>query len=377
MMGAIWEGFRRAMQWLLRRPVTYLADRYSSAPKREAVFGALEELYQAAIDPDSMKSDFLSLANERRPVIIFSDQHKGGRNGADDFAIAEKNYLAALDYYNQLGFYCIALGDCEELWENSIFKVLKHNRGSFDAERRFIERDAFCKVYGNHDVFWRHDPLKELYLKQMYGQAIPIYGGIVIRVPVEGGEHIDVFCTHGHQGDAQSDGNWLSAAFVTYIWGPLQAFLRININSPSSMIANKTLHNRMMYEWSASKENVVLITGHTHQPVFNSLTRLERLHILIAEARQAGNETLLHQYLNELPERQRELPVVSEDFLTMKPSYFNTGCCCFSNGTISGIEAHEGMLRLVLWKYKDGVPTRVVAEETSLMDLGRKIMRQG
>ncbi|HMP93594.1 MAG TPA: metallophosphoesterase, partial [Phnomibacter sp.] len=206
---------------------------------------------------------------------------------------------------------------------------------------------------------------------------IPIYGGIVIRVPVEGGEHIDVFCTHGHQGDAQSDGNWLSAAFVTYIWGPLQAFLRININSPSSMIANKTLHNRMMYEWSASKENVVLITGHTHQPVFNSLTRLERLHILIAEARQAGNETLLHQYLNELPERQRELPVVSEDFLTMKPSYFNTGCCCFSNGTISGIEAHEGMLRLVLWKYKDGVPTRVVAEETSLMDLGRKIMRQG
>ena len=33
--------------------------------------------------------------------IIFSDQHKGARNGADDFMACEGTYAAALDYYNR------------------------------------------------------------------------------------------------------------------------------------------------------------------------------------------------------------------------------------------------------------------------------------
>ena len=45
--------------------------------------------------------------------IIFSDQHKGNRNGADDFKQVEMNYLEALNYQSKNGFYFINLGDSE------------------------------------------------------------------------------------------------------------------------------------------------------------------------------------------------------------------------------------------------------------------------
>src|SRR5688572_20608242 len=38
-------------------------------------------------------------AEER--LVIFSDHHKGARDGADDFAGCEENYAAALGYYDR------------------------------------------------------------------------------------------------------------------------------------------------------------------------------------------------------------------------------------------------------------------------------------
>jgi hypothetical protein len=32
-----------------------------------------------------------------------------------------------------------------------------------------------------------------------------------------------------------------------------------------------------------------------------------------------------------------------------QPSYFNTGCCSYSDGSITGIEISDGDLRLVRW----------------------------
>jgi len=82
----------------------------------------------------------------------------------------------------------------------------------------------------------------------------------------------------------QSDGNAFSKWFVSNVWGPLQNFIGINPNTPSTNDNVKTLHNLFMYEWSCSQPQTVLITGHTHQPVFNSLTHLERLYLQLEEA---------------------------------------------------------------------------------------------
>jgi len=308
-----------------------------------------------------------------QPLIIFSDEHKGARNGADDFAVCEKNYLAALDYYNQRNFYFINMGDCEELWENTIFGLMKHNKKVFEKEKLFVKRKAYFKIFGNHDLFWDNDPLAAVYLKKIYDEAIKIYTCMVLRAELPGGGHIDVFCTHGHQGDAQSDGNAFSKWFVSYVWGPLQIFLEINPNTPASNDNNKTLHNLYMYEWSAEQDKVVLITGHTHQPVFKSLTHLERLYLQLEEAHTENNKDAIAKIEAEIPRRRREYDFVNNSFRNMKPSYFNSGCCCFDDGTITGIEIAEGYVRLVKWSTVNGMSARIVAEESALTDLANQI----
>lgn len=367
------NSFRRLLAWLLTKPVLWIVSRFSSAPKQDKVNEALTKLYENTLDESSKKGSMFKFDAGMQSIIIFSDHHKGARDGSDDFAVCEENYLAALDYYNNKKFFYISLGDTEELWENTIFGVLKFNRNTFEKERLFVDRDALCKVYGNHDLLWDNDPLAPLYLKNMYGKSVKIFSGVVLRSTYADGCSIDIFCTHGHQGDSQSDGNKFSKWFVSYIWGPLQSFLRINTNSPATNDQLKSLHNQFMYEWSASQKNIVLITGHTHQPVFNSLTRLERLYLARHIAIAKGDQETIDAIDKEIPRRKQEYDHVQMNYESLKPTYFNSGCCCFEDGTITGIEIADGFIRLIKWSKVNGVPTRIVAEQTSLAELAEKI----
>ena len=55
-----------------------------------------------------------------------------------------------------------------------------------------------------------------------------------------------------------------------------------------------------MYEWSSVEKNVLLITGHTHQPVFMSLTHLERLYVKLAEAQKNKEEDAIKAVEDEI-----------------------------------------------------------------------------
>jgi hypothetical protein len=359
---------RAFVRFLLLKPILWLVERYSSAPDRSRVFAALSKLKQT-IENDAGKKGFVIPFNwQVHRFIIFSDQHKGRKNGADDFLLAEKNYLAALSYYDHEKYHLISLGDSEELWENTVLQVVKSNQVSFDAESRFIHRSAFTKIVGNHDLDWVVDPLSPAILKKIYGKAIPVLEGVVLETNVSGAP-FRIFCTHGHQGDLQSDGNWFSKFFVTKIWAPLQAYLRINPNTPAYDQQLKTKHNRMMYEWASGQKGLILITGHTHQPVFGSLTHYERLQLLHHKALQEANPQWAEAIENEMRWRRADLIEESEDYLHMRPVYFNSGCCCFSDGDITGIEIEYGKMRLIKWEQTDGKPTRIVLEETSLQEL--------
>src|SRR6202012_937289 len=215
----------RLSSWLAPA-VTRLANRFSSRPDKKRVDKALRELYLSINDPSDKRGIIIPFYSKDK-FIFFFDQHKGARDGADVFALAEKNYLSALEHYDHQGFFYINLGDSEELWENLFVTVRKHNRATFEAERRFLDRDAFIKIYGNHDLYWDNDPLSGLSLKQVYGRKIPIYEGIVLRVK-QHRKHLDIYLTHGHQGDLQSDGNWFSKWFVSDIWGPPEGWLWIH-----------------------------------------------------------------------------------------------------------------------------------------------------
>jgi predicted phosphodiesterase len=356
------------------KPVLSLSNKYSTKPEQQRVFKALSDLFSCILQQQDKKGPIIPFESTSGKFIIFSDQHKGRRNGADDFVLCEQNYLTALDYYNDNNFHLIALGDCEELWENSILSIKKHQQPSFDREKKFVQRNAFIKIFGNHDLFWQNDPFAPVLLNNIYGSDLQIHEGVVLQTNIKNSV-LNIFCTHGHQGDKFSDGNWLIKFFVSRCWAPLQAYLQINSNTPAYDAQLKTLHNHLMYEWSVHQQNVILITGHTHQPVFESLTHLERLYKQLLFARKQKDEPAIDVLQKEIQIRKFEYAEISETYLTMKPSYFNCGCCSYNDGDITGIEIAEGTLRLIKWQAKNAVPTRLVLEETPLEELVEELKR--
>src|SRR5436305_14809358 len=90
------RSFRKALRFVLEKPVTWLAEKVSSAPDKDSVMKALTELYAEYGNPRSKKLKRLNLDEINQRIIILSDQHRGARDGADDFAVCEKSYLAAL-----------------------------------------------------------------------------------------------------------------------------------------------------------------------------------------------------------------------------------------------------------------------------------------
>jgi predicted phosphodiesterase len=361
---------RSLLQRLLKKPIIRLTDKYSSRPDQKRVNKALTSLYLDILGQSQKRGCIIPFDAQQQKFIIFSDQHKGARDGADDFALSEKNYLAALDHYNQHNFHYVSLGDSEELWENMFSSIKKHNKATFEREKLFLKRNAFTKIFGNHDLYWDNDPLAAFSLAQVYGQKIKVYEGTILQTTINN-KPLAIYLTHGHQGDMQSDGNWLSKWFVSNIWGPLQAYLRINPNTPANNDLLKTDHNRIMYEWSENRENLLLITGHTHQPVFKSLTHLETLYAALDKAKANNDEPLIQALQRQINERHHkgDRVIVFKDH-NYKPCYFNSGCCCFDDGDITGIEIEGGYIRMIKWKYTTHKKSeRMVLDECRLDEL--------
>src|SRR5258706_10318776 len=141
---------RKLLRIILLKPVLWAAQKFSSKPERQRIFKALSKLFDDIIHYPGKKGLVIPFEEHAGKFIIFSDQHKGARNGADDFMLAEPNYLAALEFYNQNNFYFISLGDNEELWENNLAQVKKHNKATFEAEKKFLSLKSFVKIFVNY-----------------------------------------------------------------------------------------------------------------------------------------------------------------------------------------------------------------------------------
>ena len=394
---------RRIVQIILLKPILWFSRKFTSRPERHRIFKALADLFRNIKEEPGKKGVVLTLKEDSR-IIVFSDHHRGTKNGADDFMKAEGSYLAALDHYFQNRFQFISLGDSEELWENTLIQVKKHNTVTFEAEKKFILQDRFFKVFGNHDLFWDNTLLSSQQLKAIYGKKLRVFEGIILEIensneennsqsaignkqPEKRKKHfsfqmqktdkedeslpiancpLTIFLTHGHQGDASSDGNWFSKFFVSNIWAPLQSYLRINFNTPAYDEDLKTSHNLIMYEWSAKHKDLVLITGHTHQPVFESLTHPERLYKKLGDAIKGNRTEEANSIDAEIKRRGRDYKTTPAQFLDIRPSYFNSGCCCFRDGDITGIEITYKKISLVKWSI---AKNRELLEEISLEKL--------
>jgi predicted phosphodiesterase len=329
---------RKLLQYLFKQPLTWMGNTLSAKPQKEAVFNSLTKLYNSS-KKNNKRVCTITIDIAKDKFIIFSDQHKGNRDNADDFASNEFNYLKALDYYKQHNFSFINLGDSEELWKYKTEEVLAKNEKTFAAEAAFQPNNYF-KTFGNHDIFWKNSWDAERCLKKYFALPLPVYEGIILKASINK-QPLTIFCTHGHQGDKMSDNNAFSTWIVAHLWGPIQRYLRINVNTPSKDDRLRNKHNKLMHHWSSNRKNVVLITGHTHQPVFASGKYSS--HPSNAIEREANEK--------------------------LQPAYFNTGCCCFSDGDITGIEIEGGYIRLIKWHEENYTSARKILEEITLEEL--------
>jgi len=332
------------------------------------VAAALDTAFRDARGQEEKKRDGeMVLDLKESKIIIFSDHHKGNRDGADDFRVCERAYNAALAYYERLGFTLVALGDVEELWEERPQTVLKAYAHTLALEGKFHQDGRYLRIWGNHDDDWSHpDLVNQLLVPALGGGPLRVHESLILHVREGEEEFGRIFLTHGHQGTLESDriagvSKWL----VRYVWRPVQRIIKVSLNTPAKDFRLRHAHDAAMYFWSAAQEKVVLIAGHTHRPVFKSASHevAVRNSISQAEAQLAkdpGNVKLQKDIADQaatlewILAQDHKSPVDMQEIELEKPSYFNSGCCAFSDGDITGLEISGGEIKLVRWPEDDG-----------------------
>jgi predicted phosphodiesterase len=297
--------------------------------------------------------------------VIFSDHHRGSRDRSDDFSRAEQAYHAALGYYLETGYKLALLGDVEEFWKNRFEPVLRTYKATYEFERAFHARGDLLRIWGNHDDEWRHPSQVEKYLDPLL-PGMHVEESFLLDVQSDGDTIGQVLLTHGHQGALAADRlSWLTRNLDRYIWRPLQRLTHINPNTPASSLALRRQHGIAMYNWAASQPGLVLIAGHTHHPIFDPGLQVEEQLRELDAARENGDPT----FIARTRARLEQLKVLEnrQGFRMSQPSYFNTGCCCFADGDITGIELASGMIKLVRWTKKTVQPEVLASADLKLI----------
>lgn len=316
-------------------------------------------------------------------IAIFSDMHKGARDDADDYWRCERAYRAALAYYYEADYHLFVLGDAEELWENRPGPVLTKHAPTLDLEAKFHAEQRYVRFWGNHDADWSEpakvrDGLDPLF-KRHGGEPLEVQETLKLRV-TDRGEPIGlVFLVHGHQGTYSSDtAGPVAKFFVRNVWRNVQRLTRLPSTTPATRWRLREKHDRAMATWIENfgaelDEPLVLIAGHTHRPVFGSELLEPRV---VAELKEEGEKSKPNR------NRMNELSAKLEWYrawrnwrdpheLGQAPAYFNTGCCAFPDGDITGLELSEGQIRLVRWPER--APEREVLAEDELVKIFRNL----
>jgi len=341
---------------------------------------ALDAVYARALARDTAKPRIrLDVAVDR--FVLFSDLHRGARNGADDFRRTERAFNAALAYYHRLGYTLVMLGDVEELWEERSARILASYRRSYELEAAFHHDGRYLRIWGNHDDAWQ-------FPDRVRARLQPVLGGAELMVPesllvdvVRDGEPMgSLFLIHGHQGDQLSD-RWsrLSRFLVRFLWRPLQRLTGISPNTPAESWDLSHALNRSIYAWASRHPNLVLIAGHTHRPVFRSRSHAAQIAADLAKLEgeadvpptraQLQAQATLRAQLAWIRADERKGSVDVRDKRLERPCYFNTGCCCYEDGDITGLEIADGQIRLIRWPDEAGDPLPNVLAATDLCDV--------
>ena len=285
---------------------------------------------------------------DESPLIIFSDLHMGDGRSGDDFKKNGSLFNEVLEkYYNSKNFTLVLNGDIEELQKFRIndIRIQWHETfGIFDA---FAKENRLIKIIGNHD-----DPAGTGTRDKRYDEKE------AVKFRAENSS-VPIFIYHGHQASVYYRHlNRLNTILLRYIVNPL----RIKNFTKKFRHEKKIRIENRSYRFSRNNQ-LISIIGHTHRPLFESMSRADSLHFEI--------ENLLRKYrkANEkkrikVAARIKELKTKYNDCVNSKPEYepaslmyssgipvpclFNTGCAIGKRG-ITGLEITSDSIALVHW----------------------------
>ncbi len=289
--------------------------------------------------------------DESASYVFLSDLHMGNGGSRDDLAGNRGLICAMLEkWYLERNYTLILNGDIEDLNKFSLQAVRDAWPELLGIIGRFAERGKLRKIVGNHD----YD------LLTVKGYPWPIHEGIVYRV---GNNRLFVF--HGHQASSlYVKYSSLSEFLVRYLVKPL----RIRGSRVSEDSRRRFRTEKRIYR-AARALGVAVVTGHTHRPLFESLSKYDNIRItleaLIREyidaepSRRPALEPQIRMYRDEMKilasarEKAKKTQSLygADPFLI--PCIFNSGCATGKHG-ITALEIVEGKISLVYWTSAGG-----------------------
>lgn len=277
------------------------------------------------LDKIFKSSPRLGIDNDTK-IVIMSDCHRGSGDNLDNFVKNKNIFESALMYYYKKGFTYIELGDGDEMWEvNNYEDIVETYLDIFKQLKKFNDSGRLMMIYGNHDMIKKSTAVLEKYFYKYYDDilnkekilldGLSAYESLVLVY-----ENKDVFLIHGHQVDFLNSTLWRFSKFlVRHLWRNLE---HIGLTAPASAAKNYGVFKnteKKLEEWSI-KNNKILISGHTHRPIF---------------------------------------PKAGESL------YFNDGSCIHPNG-ITALEIENGNISLVQWGLK--------ANDNEMISVKRKVL---
>lgn len=311
----------------------------SSGFRNKILFRHLKQLLEKSVE---LKAD------ESGRLVIFSDLHMGDGSSKDDFSPNAGLLSFILDhFYYQKGFSLLLNGDIEELQRFKLKKIQAAWKDIFEIFSQFNNHGRLFKLIGNHDL--------DLLLEKESETGFPVHHSIRIKW-----KNDYIFIFHGHQASKKYlKYNRLLGITLKYLANPLG----IRNFSVSHNSRKQYAIERRVYQFS-SLNKLVSVIGHTHRPLFESLSKAERLKYRIEQLCRdfsiANGEEDKNKIRKSIKRIKKDLKKIYKkektgltpgnlyDSVFNIPCLFNSGCAIGKRG-ITALEIEKGQISLVHW----------------------------
>ena len=306
--------------------------------KIKLIYSQLDELFDSSLKLD---------CTGENKFVIFSDLHMGDGSVKDDFKQNSQLFKTALEgYYLSKDYQLILNGDVEELQRFSLKKIKRKWGEIYRVFQKFHEKKGLFKLIGNHDL--------ALCLPNQ-SSDFEIHHSITLHSKAG-----DLVVFHGHQASMTYRRlNKIVGYTLRYLANPL----RIKNYSVSHDSRKQYAIEKKVYHHSSFRKRVSII-GHTHRPLFESLSNAERLKFKIEQLcrkysrlrhddKKKPIKKLIKSHKKELQKIYSKRKKATEKSnlyhsIFHIPCLFNSGCVIGKRG-MTCLEIDKKEIALVHW----------------------------